>query len=95
LPFAVGAVAADVAQHVLDRRVLARVFFFVPVRTVEDGRGDEGRRPRVGAGLALGATDRLLADLGALGPVSEGLFVWVAGLGVIIAFTIWLTSRTS
>ncbi|MGG5171294.1 c-type cytochrome [Pseudarthrobacter sp. J1738] len=34
-------------------------------------------------------------DLGALGPVSEGLFVWVAGLGVVIAFTIWLTSRTS
>jgi ubiquinol-cytochrome c reductase cytochrome c subunit len=35
------------------------------------------------------------ADLGALGPVSEGLFVWIVGLGVIIAFTIWLTSRTS
>jgi ubiquinol-cytochrome c reductase cytochrome c subunit len=35
------------------------------------------------------------ADLGAIGPVAEGLFVWVAGLGVIIAFTIWLTSRTS
>ena len=35
------------------------------------------------------------ADLGALGPVPEGLFVWIAGLGVIIAFTIWLTSRTS
>ncbi|NUP73866.1 MAG: c-type cytochrome [Sinomonas sp.] len=35
------------------------------------------------------------ADLGSLGPVSEGLFIWVAGLGVIIAFTIWLTSRTS
>jgi ubiquinol-cytochrome c reductase cytochrome c subunit len=35
------------------------------------------------------------ADLGAIGPVSEGLFVWIAGLGVIIAFTIWLTSRTS
>ncbi|MCF3141538.1 MULTISPECIES: c-type cytochrome [Micrococcaceae] len=35
------------------------------------------------------------AELGSLGPVSEGLFVWVAGLGVIIAFTIWLTSRTS
>lgn len=34
-------------------------------------------------------------DLGSLGPVSEGLFVWVAGLGVVIAFTIWLTSRTS
>ncbi|WP_285724502.1 c-type cytochrome [Psychromicrobium xiongbiense] len=35
------------------------------------------------------------ADLGALGPVSEGLFVWIAGLGMVIAFTIWLTSRTS
>lgn len=35
------------------------------------------------------------ANLGSLGPVAEGLFVWVAGLGVIIAFTIWLTSRTS
>jgi ubiquinol-cytochrome c reductase cytochrome c subunit len=35
------------------------------------------------------------AELGSLGPVAEGLFVWVAGLGVIIAFTIWLTSRTS
>ncbi|MBT1001737.1 cytochrome c [Paenarthrobacter sp. DKR-5] len=35
------------------------------------------------------------ADLGSLGPVSEGLFLWIAGLGVIIAFTIWLTSRTS
>lgn len=34
-------------------------------------------------------------DLGALGPVSEGLFVWIAGLGLVIAFTIWLTSRTS
>lgn len=35
------------------------------------------------------------AELGALGPVAEGLFIWVAGLGVIIGFTIWLTSRTS
>lgn len=35
------------------------------------------------------------ADLGALGPVSEGLFVWTAGLGVIIGFMIWLTSRAS
>ncbi|MDJ0357465.1 cytochrome c [Paenarthrobacter sp. PH39-S1] len=35
------------------------------------------------------------ADLGSLGPVSEGLFIWIAGLGVVIAFTIWLTSRTS
>lgn len=35
------------------------------------------------------------AKLGSLGPVSEGLFVWTAVLGVIIGFTIWLTSRTS
>lgn len=35
------------------------------------------------------------AQLGSLGPVAEGLFVWIAGLGVVIAFTIWLTSRTS
>lgn len=35
------------------------------------------------------------AALGSLGPVSEGLFVWTAVLGVIVGFTIWLTSRTS
>ncbi|MGX5359389.1 cytochrome bc1 complex diheme cytochrome c subunit [Kocuria sp. KH4] len=33
--------------------------------------------------------------LGALGPVSEGLFVWTIGLAVIIGFTIWLTSRSA
>ncbi|MGA7207084.1 MAG: c-type cytochrome [Specibacter sp.] len=35
------------------------------------------------------------AKLGSLGPVSEGLFLWTAVLGVVIGFTIWLTSRTS
>ncbi|MGO2068563.1 MULTISPECIES: cytochrome bc1 complex diheme cytochrome c subunit [Glutamicibacter] len=35
------------------------------------------------------------AALGSLGPVAEGLFTWTAGLGIIIAFTIWLTSRPS
>ncbi len=35
------------------------------------------------------------AQLGSLGPVSEGLFMWIAGIGIIIVFTIWLTSRTS
>lgn len=33
--------------------------------------------------------------LGSLGPVSEGLLIWTAGLGVVIAFTIWLTQRSS
>ena len=32
-------------------------------------------------------------DLGALGPVSEGLFIWIFGLGGIVAITVWLTSR--
>ena len=32
-------------------------------------------------------------DLGSLGPVSEGLFIWIFGLGGIVAMTIWLTSR--
>ncbi|PYI37921.1 cystathionine beta-lyase [Arthrobacter psychrolactophilus] len=35
------------------------------------------------------------AKLGSLGPVSEGLFIWTAVLGVIVGFTVWLTSRTS
>ncbi|MGO2633158.1 MAG: cystathionine beta-lyase, partial [Galactobacter sp.] len=33
--------------------------------------------------------------LGQLGPVAEGLFIWTAGLGLIIAFTIWITTRHS
>ncbi|GAA1348480.1 c-type cytochrome [Falsarthrobacter nasiphocae] len=34
------------------------------------------------------------AKLGSLGPVAEGLFIWTAGLGAVIGFTIWLTSRS-
>lgn len=33
--------------------------------------------------------------LGSLGPVAEGLFIWTIGLGVIVALTIWLTSKSS
>lgn len=32
-------------------------------------------------------------DLGNLGPVSEGLFIWIFGLGGIVAVTVWLTSK--
>lgn len=32
-------------------------------------------------------------ELGSLGPVAEGLFIWTAGLGLMVAFTIWITSR--
>ena len=38
---------------------------------------------------------RIGEGLGALGPVSEGLFVWTIGLAVIIGFTVWLTSRSA
>ncbi len=34
-------------------------------------------------------------DLGNLGPVSEGLFIWIFGLGAIIAVTVWLTARSN
>jgi ubiquinol-cytochrome c reductase cytochrome c subunit len=34
-------------------------------------------------------------DLGSLGPVSEGLFIWIFGLGGIIAITVWLTAKSN
>lgn len=34
-------------------------------------------------------------DLGNLGPVSEGLFIWIFGLGAVVAITIWLTARSN
>ena len=33
--------------------------------------------------------------LGSVGPVSEGLFIWVFGIGGAIVMSIWLTSRPS
>jgi ubiquinol-cytochrome c reductase cytochrome c subunit len=34
-------------------------------------------------------------DLGGLGPVSEGLFAWIFGLGVLIAVAVWVAARTA
>lgn len=34
-------------------------------------------------------------DLGGLGPVSEGLFVWIFALGAVVAVTVWLTSKSN
>jgi ubiquinol-cytochrome c reductase cytochrome c subunit len=34
-------------------------------------------------------------DLGNLGPVSEGLFIWIFALGSIVGITIWLTARSN
>ncbi|MFD7921785.1 c-type cytochrome [Streptomyces sp. NPDC059740] len=34
-------------------------------------------------------------ELGGLGPVVEGLFGWIAGLGALIAVAIWVAARTT
>jgi len=34
-------------------------------------------------------------DLGNLGPVSEGLFVWIFALGSVVAITVWLTAKSN
>lgn len=33
--------------------------------------------------------------LGSIGPVAEGLFIWTIGLGIIVAFTIWVTAKSN
>jgi ubiquinol-cytochrome c reductase cytochrome c subunit len=33
--------------------------------------------------------------LGQLGPVSEGLFVWIFGLGIMIGFAVWLGQKSA
>lgn len=33
------------------------------------------------------------ATMGRIGPVSEGLVVWILGLGLLIAIAVWLTTR--
>jgi ubiquinol-cytochrome c reductase cytochrome c subunit len=33
--------------------------------------------------------------LGSLGPVAEGLFAWLFGLGAIVALAVWLTARSN
>jgi ubiquinol-cytochrome c reductase cytochrome c subunit len=34
-------------------------------------------------------------DLGGMGPVSEGLFAWVAGIGSLVGFAIWIAAHTA
>ena len=33
--------------------------------------------------------------LGSLGPVSEGLFAWVFGLGILVGCAVWLGSKSA
>jgi len=34
-------------------------------------------------------------DLGGIGPVSEGLFIWIFGLGTIVGVTIWIAAKAN
>jgi ubiquinol-cytochrome c reductase cytochrome c subunit len=34
-------------------------------------------------------------SLGALGPVSEGMFAWIVGLGACVAFAIWIAAHST
>ncbi|GAA3901447.1 cytochrome c [Microbacterium invictum] len=33
--------------------------------------------------------------LGSLGPVSEGLFIWIFGIGTLIGITVWITAKSN
>jgi ubiquinol-cytochrome c reductase cytochrome c subunit len=35
------------------------------------------------------------AELGALGPVTEGLWAWVVGIGLLIACSVWIGAKSS
>jgi ubiquinol-cytochrome c reductase cytochrome c subunit len=37
--------------------------------------------------------DRGGLALGGLGPVSEGLWAWIIGLGSLVAFSIWIAAK--
>jgi ubiquinol-cytochrome c reductase cytochrome c subunit len=34
-------------------------------------------------------------SMGALGPVSEGLFAWLVGIGALVGFAVWIAAHTS
>ncbi len=34
-------------------------------------------------------------SLGSLGPVSEGLFAWIFGIGALVAVTVWITAKSN
>lgn len=34
-------------------------------------------------------------SLGSLGPVSEGLFIWIFGIGTLIGVTVWITAKSN
>ena len=34
-------------------------------------------------------------SMGALGPVAEGMFAWVGGIGILVGFAIWIAAHTT
>jgi ubiquinol-cytochrome c reductase cytochrome c subunit len=34
-------------------------------------------------------------DLGSVGPVAEGLWVWVVGIGALFGFAVWIGAMSS
>jgi ubiquinol-cytochrome c reductase cytochrome c subunit len=34
-------------------------------------------------------------SMGALGPVSEGMFAWVVGIGALVSFAVWIAAHTA
>jgi ubiquinol-cytochrome c reductase cytochrome c subunit len=34
-------------------------------------------------------------ELGSLGPVAEGLFIWIFGIGALIGITVWITAKSN
>jgi len=34
-------------------------------------------------------------SLGSLGPVAEGLFIWIFGIGTLIGLTVWITAKSN
>lgn len=35
------------------------------------------------------------SNMGSLGPVSEGMFAWIVGIGTLVGFAVWIASHTA
>lgn len=56
---------------------------------------DEDLQAMIGYLDALHAQPSAGLTLGGLGPVSEGFWGWVAGIGILVLFAIWITSKAA
>ena len=75
--------------QVSDRKTQAGTFrFFAMPAHLNDER--TGRREDLQDNRSPGGF-----ELGSLGPVAEGLFIWIFGLGAIVAITVWITAKSN